>query len=243
MTISAIVPAAGCGARAALNGNKILAPLLYEKSVLFWTLQALCPVVYASSELVELIVVARAEEFEAIERVWKQCAFSLPFQLVEGGATRQDSVFEGVKKAKGELVLIHDAARPCVSSIQVVGTVAAASGTGAAVVGIKATDTVKTIKDGYVENTLERGNIMLAQTPQVFRRDWFLKALEKARKEGFVGTDCSSLMEHAGYRVAWVSGTDTNLKVTFAHDLERAATILAKQLQNRAAANIFNSKL
>ncbi len=231
MTISAIVPAAGCGARAALNGNKILAPLLDGKSVLFWTLNALCGAEYGTNILVEILVVARAEEFGAIEEVRQQCAFSLDFLVVEGGATRQDSVFEGVKKARGESVLVHDAARPCVSNGVIGRSLEAAQKSGAAIAALPVSDTVKRAdREGNIAQTLNRSEIWLAQTPQIFRRDLFLAALESARNAGFQATDCASIMERAGHRVSLVQGDADNLKVTYAADLERAAAILKARL-------------
>ncbi|MBW3636205.1 MAG: 2-C-methyl-D-erythritol 4-phosphate cytidylyltransferase [Armatimonadetes bacterium] len=232
MTISAIVPAAGCGARAALNGNKILAPLhdivpWGEYSVLFWTLNALRAASYPGAELLEIIVVARKEEFEAIEKVWSECGFSLWHWTVEGGATRQDSVLAGVQKAQGDWVLVHDAARPCVSGDVISRTVEAAQKTGGAIAALPVSDTVKRASgENFIEETLNRNEIWLAQTPQVFRRDLFLAALQSARIEGFEGTDCASIMERAGHKVALAEGNINNLKVTYAADLERAAAIL-----------------
>ena len=227
MTISVIVPAAGCGARAALNGNKILAPLLDEKSVLFWTLNALRAADYASNELLELIVVARPDEFDLIDKIRLQCAFSLDFFIVEGGASRQDSVFEGVQAARGDFVLVHDAARPCVSGEIISRTVEAAQEVGAAIAALPAIDTIKRADSTQnVAETLDRNEIWLAQTPQVFRRDLFLAALESAQNDGLQGTDCASIMERAGHTVALVEGDTHNLKVTYGADLERAASIL-----------------
>ncbi|RYG66906.1 2-C-methyl-D-erythritol 4-phosphate cytidylyltransferase, partial [bacterium] len=179
MTISAIVPAAGCGARAALNGNKILAPLRDGKSVLFWTLNALRSAEYAGHELIEIIVVARSEEFAAIEAVKQECAFSLDFKIVEGGATRQDSVSNGVSSARGDFVLVHDAARPCLPGEVVARTVADAQKSGAAIAALPVSDTVKRSNGaGAIAQTLDRSEIWLAQTPQVFKRDLFLAALD-----------------------------------------------------------------
>ena len=226
MTISVIVPAAGCGARAALNGNKILAPLLEEKSVLFWTLSALCDVDYGA-ELLEIIVVARADEFEAISQVRAQLETSKPFFLVEGGTTRQDSVFEGIQKAQGDLVLVHDAARPCVAEKVIRPTVAKAQETGGAIAALPVSDTVKRADSAQnIAQTLNRSEIWLAQTPQVFRRDLLVGAFQRARNDGFQGTDCASIMEHARHDVALVKGDINNLKITYAADLERAAAIL-----------------
>jgi 2-C-methyl-D-erythritol 4-phosphate cytidylyltransferase len=232
MTISAIVPAAGCGARAALNGNKILAPLpnvgdFGEYSVLFWTLNALRAANYGADELLEIIVVARKEEFEAIEKVWSECGFSLWHWTVEGGATRQDSVLAGVRKAQGDFVLVHDAARPCVSGEVITRTVEAALKGGSAIAALPVSDTVKRADaHNCIAQTLSRSEIWLAQTPQIFRRDAFLAALENAQHEGFQGTDCASIMEYAGHKVALVPGDSNNLKITYAADLERAAAIL-----------------
>ncbi len=227
MTISAIVPAAGCGARAALNGNKILALLLDNRSVLFWTLNALRGANCWPGALLEIIVVAQAAEFAAIEEIKHQCAFSLEFRLVVGGATRQDSVFAGVEAARGDFVLVHDAARPCVSSAVIERVVQAAQKTGAAIAALPVSDTVKRADSaGNIAQTLDRNEIWLAQTPQIFQRDWFFTALKAAQETGFSGTDCASIMERAGHEVALVEGDSHNLKVTYAADLERAAAIL-----------------
>jgi 2-C-methyl-D-erythritol 4-phosphate cytidylyltransferase len=231
MTISAIVPAAGCGARAALNGNKILAPLHRQLSVLYWTLNALYSGDYNELKLLEIIVVARAGEFEAIKEVRGQCAFAVDFKIVEGGATRQDSVQAGVESARGDFVLVHDAARPCVSSAVIARTVADAQSRGAAIAALPVSDTVKrSSAAGVIAQTLDRSEIWLAQTPQVFRRDIFLAALQNARQEGFQGTDCASIMERMGHEIALTVGDINNLKVTYAADIERAASILSSQL-------------
>lgn len=237
MTISVIVPAAGCGARAALNGNKILAPLRGsfsphgDFSVLYWTLKALgAASTPAGTAIAQLLVVARPEEFEAIQAVWEQCAFSMPCQTVAGGATRQDSVYAGVEAATGDFILVHDAARPCVSSAVVERTIAAALTTGAAIAALPVSDTVKRAdSQNCIAATLDRSEIWLAQTPQVFRRDLFLAALRSAHEDGFQGTDCASLLERAGAPVALVVGDVNNFKVTYAADLERAAAILSSR--------------
>lgn len=226
-TISILVPAAGCGARAALNGNKILAPLRDGKSVLFWTLGALYATDLDGAEWREIIVAARRDERGFVDEIKQQCAFSREFFVVEGGATRQESVYNAVKGARGDFVLVHDAARPCVSPQVVRRVVDQALRSGAAIAAVRASDTVKRADEhGNIAQTLDRNQIWLAQTPQVFRRDWLLGALERAVDEGFEGTDCASLLENVGHAVSLVDGDLENLKVTYAADLERAATIL-----------------
>lgn len=152
-----------------------------------------------------------------------------PVVLVEGGATRQDSVLNAVRAAQSEWILVHDAARPCVSQALIESTLAAARASGAAIAALPVSDTVKrAAPDGFIAQTLDRNEIWLAQTPQVFRREPFLAALQSAQNDGWQGTDCASIMERAGHRVALVRGEANNLKVTYAADLERAAAILIK---------------
>lgn len=234
VTITAIVPAAGCGARAGLNGNKILAPVL-ERPILTWTLEALlkAPWSEANAELVQLIVVARAEEFELIRLAAPVIPEGVEFTVIEGGDTRQDSVEAGLNASIGAYVLVHDAARPCLSGDLILRCVTRGIRAGAAIAALPASDTVKWAQEkraDEIKSTLPRERIHLAQTPQVFWRGTLLKAFKKAHETGFKGTDCSSLVENAGGRVALVEGERTNFKVTFPDDLGRAEAVLARGL-------------
>jgi len=235
-TVTALVPAAGCGARAGLNGNKILAPLA-GKPLLWWTLRALTVAEAMPSDmrLTELIIAARREEFALIEPVLK--GLDVPVRLVEGGATRQESVANAARLATGDLILVHDAARPLISPDVIARVCRAAHESGAAIAALPASDTVKAARvqgDGkiIINETLERSGIWLAQTPQVFERTILLKALENAVLESFEGTDCASLVERlSGFNgepvpVAVVEGETRNFKVTFPSDLERAALLM-----------------
>src|SRR5690606_29224052 len=113
-TISVIVPAAGCGARAGLNGNKILAPLC-GRPLLAWTLEALLRTGHPAAgtpetdlwSITELIIAARPDEWDLVRAA--AAGLRLTPRLVNGGATRQDSVFQAVTAAGGEYVLVHDA--------------------------------------------------------------------------------------------------------------------------------------
>ena len=149
--------------------------------------------------------------------------------LVEGGATRQDSVLNAVRVARGAWILVHDAARPCVSRALIESVLQAATATGAAIAALPVSDTVKrAASDGSIQETLNRDEIWLAQTPQVFRREPFLAALESANLDNWQGTDCASILERVGHKVMLVKGEAENLKVTYAPDLERAAALLKR---------------
>lgn len=226
-----VVPAAGCGARAGLNGNKILADLK-GRPLLAWTLESLAaaPLAKLDAAIVEWILCARPEEFALIEAAVPH--HLAPVRLVEGGATRQESVYAGVKQASGDLVLVHDAARPCLDDGTMLRVVESALHNGAAIAALPVSDTVKQTAPGdcFIARTLDRSTIWTAQTPQVFRRNLLLHALESAVREDYQGTDCASLLERKGTPVALVEGHYTNLKVTFAADMERAAAILSARL-------------
>ena len=152
----------------------------------------------------------------------------IPIVLAQGGATRQDSVLNAVRAATGDWVLVHDAARPCLGRGVIEATLNAAKASGAAIAALPVSDTVKrAASDGSIEETLDRTQIWLAQTPQIFQREPFLAALESAHRDGWQGTDCASIMERAGHKVTLVKSDADNLKVTYAADLARAAAILA----------------
>lgn len=229
--MSVIVPAAGCGARTGLNQNKILAPLCGQP-LLGWTLRALLAAAPRLSTLGvainEILIAARREEFELLQPII--ASVSPQISLVEGGATRQQSVGNAARAADADFLLVHDAARPLLSSDLVFRVVQAALETGGAIAALPASDTIKVarVQNGapVVGSTLARETVWLAQTPQIFRRELYLRALENAGRENFAGTDCASLLERIGADVALVEGESENLKVTFAADIARAEAIL-----------------
>jgi 2-C-methyl-D-erythritol 4-phosphate cytidylyltransferase / 2-C-methyl-D-erythritol 2,4-cyclodiphosphate synthase len=146
-------------------------------------------------------------------------------RLVAGGARRQDSVanaFDAVA-ADVEIVLVHDAARPFVTSEVISRAIEGAVAHGAAIVAVPVSDTVKRVgvADGVIVETLPREEIFLAQTPQAFRRDVLGAAIAAGRDADSV-TDEAMLAERAGHRVHVVTGDAANVKITTAADLDRA---------------------
>jgi 2-C-methyl-D-erythritol 4-phosphate cytidylyltransferase len=230
-TISIVVPAAGCGSRAGTAGNKILAPLCGEP-LLGHTLRALTNAAAfpTNTAPLELLIAARRDEFGLIQPILdspKAQNSKLKTAVIEGGATRQDSVFNAARAACGDLLMVHDAARPLVSPQLIARVLEAALEKDAALAALPCPDTVKqATEDGTVVATLDRSVLWLAQTPQVFRRALFLEAMEKAARDGFNGTDCASLVEHLGHPVQLVRGEARNFKVTYPDDLERAEAML-----------------
>ena len=166
-----------------------------------------------------------------------QTRLRLPVQIVEGGETRQDTVWAALQQAPRdtELVAVHDAVRPLVDDGLIRRALAAAARLGAVIAAVAAVDTVKQVeRAGAAENearivtTLPRERIVLAQTPQVFRYELLRRAFEKAVSDGFHGTDESSLIEHLGEPVYAIPGSPRNLKITTPADLALAERLLSQ---------------
>ena len=240
MTISAIVPAAGCGVRAGLGRNKVLCAV-QGRPLLWWTLRALSrpEALPCDMSLREIIVAARREEWSAIEEVFAQLPSqsTLVLRCIEGGLSRQQSVHNAAREARGDWLLVHDAARPMLAPEVCRRVLQSAQNSGAAIAAVPVSDTVKLAASSQstlepaVEATLDRRLVWLAQTPQMFRRSLLLQAFEQAARDDFEGTDCASLVERLQHSdgarvVTLVEGSAANFKVTFADDLERAASLL-----------------
>ena len=132
----------------------------------------------------------------------------------------------GVEAAEDDIVLVHDAVRPFVTSQMIHDVVEAARRYGAAIVGVPAVDTVKqverTAEGALIKATIPREKIVMAQTPQGFRYSVLRKAFDEAAADGFIGTDEASLVERSGQPVAVVMGSAQNIKITTPADLELA---------------------
>jgi 2-C-methyl-D-erythritol 4-phosphate cytidylyltransferase len=144
--------------------------------------------------------------------------------VVAGGATRQESVRLALEAAPPgvALALVHDAVRPFITRALVDAVLAAAGADGAAICALPVAETVKRVRDGLVEATVERAGLWAVQTPQAFRADLLREAHDKARRDGVAGTDDAMLVERLGHRVRVVPGLPGNVKITTPEDLRRA---------------------
>lgn len=224
---SAIVVAAGSGSRmnACINKQYLL---LSGKPILAHTLE-----VFEGSFFVsEIIVVINREEHEQFEDcILKPYKFAKIKAVVDGGATRQESVFNGLAKVSDgiEIVAVHDGARPFVTLDIIKDSIDIAAISGAACVGVPAKDTIKQVnQSGIVEKTLERATLWSIQTPQVFSKIILKKAHRKAIADGFIGTDDCSLVERLGQPVQMVMGSYSNIKITTPEDLAFAEILVKK---------------
>jgi 2-C-methyl-D-erythritol 4-phosphate cytidylyltransferase len=148
----------------------------------------------------------------------------LTIGVVAGGATRQSSVFQGLKQLAGtayppEYVLIHDAARPFLDYSTVDHVLKKAIEYGACTVGSPVSDTIKRVAGGKVVETIPRQDLVAVQTPQAGKFSHLIQAHEKAVLAGFATTDDAALLEWDGHEVYVVEGPLNNLKITHPLDL------------------------
>ncbi len=184
-----------------------------------------------------LIVVAQDDQETFRRRYQANLAF-MNVQIANGGKERFESVANALAlvKPEAEFVAIHDAARPCVTSELIDTVFASAAKTGAAMLAVPVSDTIKRADAaGKVTETVSRKGLWLAQTPQVFRRDWLVEAYAKRAEQGGDITDDAQLVEAAGHAVYLVQGSTTNIKITAREDLTLAEAVLKARPKPKAA--------
>jgi 2-C-methyl-D-erythritol 4-phosphate cytidylyltransferase len=214
----AIVPAGGLGARMGSRRPKQYLRL-GRAPILVATLRAL-----GRARGLDSIVVAVPEaHVAATRRLLARLRVPKILDVVAGGADRQESVWRALQRVpeSARWIVVHDAVRPFITGA-LVERVRAAAAAGAATCGLPVRETVKRVQDGVIEATVERRGLWLTQTPQAFARALLWEAHEKARRDGFVGTDDAVLVERLGMTVAIVPGLAQNLKITTPEDLRTA---------------------
>ena len=221
--ITAIVPAAGIGSRMQADKPKQYLQL-HGKTVLEHTLSVL--LAYAPIEQVILAVAADDVYLK------QQSFINHPkIHIVKGGETRAESVLNALRyiKTDGDWVLVHDAARPCLTHADLDKLLKIQDNNGA-ILAIPATDTIKRA-DAHqqIQHTEDRSRLWLAQTPQFFRSDLLRQALENAFAQGLVVTDEASAMELAGFQPHLVAGRSDNIKITRPEDLALAEFYLSRK--------------
>ena len=220
-SVSAVLVAAGSSTR---MGFDKLSFDLGGETVLHRSIRAFerCP------DVTEIILVA-GKNRAFVEQQAADC--TKPVRIVPGGATRAESAKNGVLAAAGEIVAVHDAARPFVSQAVIAAALAAAARCGAAAPAVPVKDTIKlaargdgkTVPDNcLVKNTPDRSTLYAVQTPQCFDRAAYLAALEELDEEkARLVTDDCSLFELTGRPVQLTQGDYANLKITTREDLPR----------------------
>ncbi len=218
MKTIAIIPAGGKGIR-----SGIAAPKQYlkfnDKELIVYTLD-----VFQQNEMIDEIIISAAGDYiNLLNDLKEKHNLSKISKVVEGGDTRQDSVYNALKSLavidEDDLIVVHDAARPLLPQEVLTDAVQTAKQKGNALVCIKAKDTL--IKgNNVVESYLDRDEVYYVQTPQIFPYSVLMKAMENAYENNFIGTDESMLVRRIGEKVNIVKGSVYNFKITTADDIE-----------------------
>ena len=218
MHVTVIIAAAGEGRRLGAAVPKQLLEIegqsILERSVSAFT----------SHQRISDVIVVLPPSLAAAPPDWMAAD---TIRVVAGGSRRQDSVANAFDRVlpESDVILVHDAARPFVSSDLISRSIDAAAEHGAAIAALPASDTVKRVagegSQTVIVETIPRVSVYLAQTPQAFRRE-ILSAAVALGRAGVEATDEAMLAERAGHRVHVVEGDPANVKITTARDLDRA---------------------
>ncbi|UCD11177.1 MAG: 2-C-methyl-D-erythritol 4-phosphate cytidylyltransferase [Nitrospinaceae bacterium] len=223
MKVSVIIPAAGQGRRMEAGVSKQFL-LLGGEPILKRTLE-----VFLNEPSVSAVTLVVPEaDVEAVSGEFGGGRGKLS-EVVAGGKERQDSVHNGLKSlsADTDVVLVHDGVRPFVTPQMIRAAARAALDHGAAVAAIPVNDTLKRVDArGVIDGGVSREGLWRMQTPQAFRYPLLLRAFDKARQDGFYGTDEVSLVERLGQEVFVVAGAESNIKITRPEDLALAEILL-----------------
>jgi 2-C-methyl-D-erythritol 4-phosphate cytidylyltransferase len=222
-----LIPAAGSGRRMGSQRNKLLLTLL-GKPLLSWTLAA----AEASQQISWIGIMGQRSDFPDFEAILSDLSPKKPIELIQGGATRQESVYNGLQTLPPEAdrVLIHDGAR-CLATPELFDRAAdALLSCPGLIVAVPVKDTIKVVDERrIVRDTPERSNLWAAQTPQGFEVKLLKNCHQQGREKGWEVTDDAALFEKCGLPVRIVEGEETNLKVTTPVDLALAEFILRQR--------------
>ncbi|MCI5773278.1 MAG: 2-C-methyl-D-erythritol 4-phosphate cytidylyltransferase [Erysipelotrichaceae bacterium] len=209
MEYAAVIVAAGKGSRMNLGYNKVYYKL-DDKCILEHTIAKF----KADKDCKQIIVVCDKADFQANIDDHQVI-------LVDGGATRSDSVYNGLLRVEMAYVMIHDGARPYVSNQILTDVKTCLRDHDACVVMVKCKDTIKRVIDGKVELTYDRSTLMQAQTPQAFKTTKIIACYQKAIVDQAVTSDDASVYELYGQDAVYcVEGSYDNIKITTIEDLK-----------------------
>ena len=226
----AIILAAGRSRR--LRGINKIFYKIYGKPLIFYTILAF----EKHPQIKKIIIVIRKSDFKKFSNLIKKYRFKKIVALVEGGKTRQESAFNGLKEAEksgaksGDIILFHNGCNPLVPRGEIFEIIKATKKDKAAVLAQPARDTIKKAdRNKFVEKTIPRESIYLAQTPQAMEFNLAKRAFEKAFTDNFRGTDDVMLAERLGKKAKIVATSSKNIKITYPEDLDFIKNFL-KQL-------------
>lgn len=218
--VTAVIAAAGKGSRFGTDQNKVYVEVL-GKPILGWTLEAFA----ACPEVGRIVLVGAAGETEGLWELGDKYTQGKLHAVVQGGATRQDSIRFGLDSVSSDYVLIHDAARCCITPTAIQAVIGAAR-------IYQAVSLVRPVTDTLIQRSgepVDREQLVAVETPQGFQTELLRRAHLAARAEGYLATDDAGLVRRLGRTVHLLESTLANPKVTYPDDLRLAAVLLSKQ--------------
>jgi len=216
MQVTAIITAGGSSTRFGAT-NKLLEKV-HSKEIILHTIEAFLKV----NEIDKIIVSANKSIMDDLKNIFN----NNKIEIIEGGITRQQSVFNGLKACNGcDYVLIHDGARPMISTETIRDAIKMVKEKKALTVATKTIDTIKQVDENLkIINTIDRSNLFNTQTPQAFEYELIKAAHEKLEGQSF--TDDAGMLEFLGKDVYVLEGDYKNIKITTQGDLEIAKIYL-----------------
>lgn len=219
---SAILVAAGNSTRMGLPFSKQFIPLCG-----MYAIEHTVRAFQNCDEIDEIVIVARSEDIESIGAL--AFDYSKVSAVIKGGEKRRDSVAIGTRhiRSESEILAIHDGARCLITPEEITRVVRVAYETGAAALGVPVTDTIKVVENGVIQSTPDRASLCAIQTPQVFSRELYMRAMDNAAQNHLNVTDDCALVEAIGVSVTVVQGEYSNIKLTTKTDVAFAEAILS----------------
>lgn len=214
MKINAIITAGGTSSRFGTK-NKLLEKV-HGKEIIKHTIEA-----FVYSNVDEIIVCTHISIMDELKEMFKDVS---KIRFVEGGDTRQASVYNGLKAGVCDYVLIHDGARPMISTDTVNHCIEMVKDLKAMTVATKTIDTIKEVENGKIIKTIDRAKLYNTQTPQGFEYNLIKRAHDKYAGKNF--TDDASMLEELGETVYIFDGSYKNIKITTQTDIEIAKIYL-----------------
>ncbi len=219
-----LIPAAGMGRRMGSGRNKLLLTLR-SQPLIAWTLLA----AEASHYISWIGIIAQPADWSDLKGILAELSLTKPVQLIQGGATRQESVYKGLQAlpVEAKQVLIHDGARCLVTPNLLDRCAEAICHCQGLIAAVPVKDTIKVVDEtGLIQSTPDRRQLWAAQTPQAFDVHLLKQCHAEGRRQGWEVTDDAALFEKCALPVRIVEGEETNLKVTTPVDLAIAEFIL-----------------
>ncbi len=220
--VSVIIAAAGNAER--MNGIHKQLAMLKGKPVLAYSMIAF----QAVPQVSEIIIAARECDADIITNIARENGIDKFVGCSGGGDTRQQSVLGALRMVSedAEYIAVHDAARPLVTADEISRCIEDAAHFGASALGVPVKDTIKTVEGGIITGTPDRSTLYITQTPQIFKKEYYIRGVENASAHGLDFTDDCQLAEAVGIRVNMTLSSYTNIKITTPEDMQIAELLL-----------------